>query len=179
VLFVSVQELELRKLPFDVDFAVGEIDFGGLRQVGPLHAEGQAELLSNTLGEIRINGNVRAEIEADCDRCLEPVRRPIDSRFELFYRPAPDKDIAHDVAIDAGEAEIGFYDGAGIELAEVLREYVLLSLPMQQVCSEACQGICPQCGLNRNTGGSCQCDRKRVDERWNALRDLNVGNQKN
>jgi uncharacterized protein len=178
VLFVSVQELELRKVPFDLDFAAGEIDLGGLRQVGPLHAEGQAELLSNTLGEIRIQGTVRAEIEADCDRCLDPVRLPIDSRFDLFYRPAPDMDAPHDIAIDAGEAEIGFYDGPGIELAEVLREYVLLSLPMQQVCAEACQGICPQCGLNRNTG-KCQCDTKLVDERWSALRDLKVGNQKN
>ena len=74
-----------------VDFPAGEIDFGGLRQVGPLHAEGQAELLSNTLGEIRIRGKVKAEIEADCDRCLEPVHRPIDSDFDLFYRPTPDK----------------------------------------------------------------------------------------
>ena len=58
MLFVSVQDLELRKLVFDVDFPAGEIDLGGLRQVGPLHAEGQAELLSNTLGEIRIQGEI-------------------------------------------------------------------------------------------------------------------------
>ena len=44
VLFVSVQELELRKIPFDLDFPAGEMDFGGLRQIGSLHAEGQAEL---------------------------------------------------------------------------------------------------------------------------------------
>jgi uncharacterized protein len=174
VLFVSVQELELRKLPFDVDFPVGEIDLGGLRQVGPLHAEGQAELLSNTLGEMRITGRVRAEIETDCDRCLDLVHRSIDSEFDLFYRPTPDKDAPHELAIDAGEAEIGFYDGEGIELAEVLREYVLLSLPMQQVCKEACQGICPQCGLNRNTG-QCKCETKLVDERWMALRNLKLG----
>jgi uncharacterized protein len=175
VLFVSVQELELRKLPFDVDFPVGEIDLGGLRQVGPLHAEGQAELLSNTLGEMRITGRLRAEIETDCDRCLEPVRRPIDSDFELFYRPAPDKDVPHELAIDEGEAEIGFYEGDGIELAEVFREYVLLALPMQQICKEECQGICPQCGLNRNIGGRCQCEAKLVDDRWTALRDLKLG----
>ena len=173
-MFVSVPELELRKIPFDLDFPAGEIDLGDLRQIGPLHAEGQAELLSNTLGEIRIQGNLRAEIEVDCDRCLEPVRRAMDSPFELFYRPAPDKVIAHDIAIDAGEAEIGFYEGDGIELAEVLREYVLLSLPMQQVCKADCQGMCPQCGLNRNTG-HCQCETKRIDERWTALRDLKVG----
>jgi uncharacterized protein len=177
VLFVSVQELELRKLHFDVDFPAGDIDLGGLRQVGPLHAEGQAELLSNTLGEIRIRGKIHVEIEADCDRCLELIRRPIDSDFDLYYRPTPDSDIPHELAIDEGEAEIGFYDDGGIELAEVMREYVLLALPMQQVCDEACKGICPQCGLNRNTG-HCQCETKLVDERWTALRNLKVGTQK-
>jgi uncharacterized protein len=177
VLFVSVQELELRKVRFDVDFPAGEIDLGGLRQVGPLHSEGQAELLSNTLGEIRIRGRMHVEIEADCDRCLELIRRPIDSDFDLYYRPTPDSDAPHELAIDEGEAEIGFYDGGGIELAEVMREYVLLALPMQQVCDEACKGICPQCGLNRNTG-RCQCETKMVDERWTALRNLKVGSQK-
>ena len=172
-MFLSVQELELRKIRFDVDFPAGEIDLGGLRQIGPLHAEGEAELLSNTLGELRIRGDVRAEIEADCDRCLEPVRLPIDSRFDLFYRPAPEISTPHDIAIDPGEAEIGFYEDGGIELAEALREYVLLSLPMRQVCKAECQGICPQCGLNRNTG-QCQCETKRIDERWTALRDLKV-----
>lgn len=177
MLFVSVQELELRKLPFDVEFSAGEIDLGGLRQIGPLHAVGQAELLSNTLGELRIGGWLTGEIEADCDRCLEAVRRSIDSQFDLFYRPTPDSDVPHERAIDEGEAEIAFYDGDGIELAEVLREYVLLSLPMQQICQQECKGICPQCGLNRNTG-HCQCETKVVDERWTALRDFKVGTTK-
>jgi uncharacterized protein len=177
VLFVSVQELELRKIPFDLDFPAGEMDFGGLRQIGPLHAEGQAELLSNTLGEIRIRGKVKAELEGDCDRCLEPVHRRIDSDFDLFYRPTPENTAHRELAIDEGEAEIGFYEDGGIEIADVIREYVLLSLPMQQICKQDCQGICPQCGLNRNTG-QCQCETKRVDERWTALRDLKVGTRK-
>ena len=62
-------------------------------------------------------------------------------------------------------------------MAEVLREYVLLSLPMQQICQNDCQGMCPQCGLNRNTG-DCQCRDEVVDERWTALRDLKVGTPK-
>jgi uncharacterized protein len=177
VLFVSVQELELRKVPFDLDFPAGEIDLGELRQVGPVHTEGQAELLSNTLGEIRIRGKIHAEIETNCDRCLEPVHRPIDSNFDLFYRPTPEDTAHRELAIDEGEAEIGFYEDGGIELADVVREYVLLSLPMRQICKEDCQGICPQCGLNRNTG-HCHCQAKMTDERWTALRDLKVGTRK-
>jgi uncharacterized protein len=177
VLFVSVQELELRKVPFNLDFPPGEIDFGGLHQVGPLHAEGQAELLSNTLGEIRIRGKVRVDIDAECDRCLDPIRSAVDSEFDLFYRPTPDSSIPHELAIDEGEAEIGFYDDDRIDIAEVLREYILLSMPMQQICKTECKGMCPQCGLNRNTG-HCQCEIRVVDERWTALRNLKVGTPK-
>jgi len=76
-----------------------------------------------------------------------------------------------EIELDEGEAEMGFYDGAGIELKDVLREQVLLSLPMQLVCSEDCKGICSQCGKNKNTG-LCQCEARPADDRWAALRNL-------
>ena len=57
-MFFSVKELELKKVRFDVAFPPGEIDFSGdgLQQSTPLEAQGSAELLANTLGEIRIRG---------------------------------------------------------------------------------------------------------------------------
>jgi uncharacterized protein len=172
-LFLSVQELELRKIRFDEDFPAGEIDFDPtqLKQLGALHTEGEAELLNNTLGEIRIRGRLNVELELACDRCLEPVRYPVNGPFDLYYRLAPRGPLPHDVAIDEGESEIGFYEGGGIELSEILREHILLSLPMHQICREDCAGICPTCGVNRNTG-SCDCSQEQVDDRWAALRDL-------
>jgi uncharacterized protein len=135
-LFLNLRELEIRKVQFDEDFPAGEIDFDSnqLRQTGPLHVTGVAELLNNTLGEIRVRGHVKADMEVACDRCLEPVHFPIDSDFDLFYRPAEQEtEAAHEIAIDPGETEIGFYEGIGMELSEVVREYVLLSLPMQLI----------------------------------------------
>ena len=172
-MFLNLRELELRKVQFDEDFPAGEIDFdlNQLRQIGPLHAEGMAELLNNTLGEIRVRGHVKVDLEVPCDRCLEPVQYPVDQDFDLFYRPSSeDAETAHDLEIDAGEAEIGFYEGVGIELSEVLREHILLSLPMQQICRDSCAGICPTCGRNRNTG-PCGCVEELVNDRWSALRD--------
>lgn len=176
-MFLSVQELELRKIQFDTEFPPGEIEFGGdhVRQIGVLHAEGQAELLSNTLGEIRVRGKLSVEMEMQCDRCLEPTRYPIGGPFDLFYRPAPKGgEVPHEKAIDAGESEIGFYEDGGLELSEALREQVLLSLPMHQVCQEDCAGICPQCGQNWNTG-DCECVQTSTDDRWAALRDIRGG----
>jgi uncharacterized protein len=114
-------------------------------------------------------------MEMQCDRCLEPTRYPIEGPFDLFYRPAPEgDDVPHEKAIDAGESEIGFYEDGGIELSEALREHILLSLPMHQICQEDCAGICPQCGQNRNTG-SCDCVQVPADDRWAALRDIRGG----
>ena len=172
-MFLSVQELEVRKIKFDTDFPAGEIDFdeSQLKQTGPLHAEGEAELLINTLGEIRIRGRLKVDLEMQCDRCLEPVPYPVQSPFEMYYRPTTTGPERHEVAIDEGESQIGFYEDGGIELSDVLREHILLSLPMHQVCREDCAGICPTCGENRNTG-NCQCKEEHVDDRWAALRDL-------
>ncbi len=173
--FFSIQVLEVKKIQFDTDFGPDEIDFDdhSVRQVGNLHAEGTAELLSNTLGEVRVYGTLQVEMEADCDRCLEATRFPLKSSFDLFYRPVVEEANPHhsEVEIDKGEAEMGFYEGAGIELTDVLREQVLLALPMQLVCSETCRGICPLCGKNRNLG-VCHCESKPADDRWAALKEI-------
>ncbi len=174
-MFLSVKELELRKIRFDETLEPGAIDFTGeeLEQASPLHATGVAELLAHTDGELRIRGQYRVELAAQCDRCLGRARFPLEAGFDLYYRPV--SDIAHEeeIEIDEGETEIGFYEGGGIELEEILREQVLLALPMQRVCSDACLGICPVCGKNRNET-TCGCTPERVDDRWGALRNLEL-----
>jgi uncharacterized protein len=171
--FFSVKELELKKVRFDVAFPPGEIDFSGdgLEQSTPLQAQGEAELLANTLGEIRIRGKLSVRMRCPCDRCLEPAEFLIASNFDLFYRPEVEDEYDEEVAIDEGESEIAFYEGGGIELKEILREYILLALPMQRVCHEDCHGICPICGQNRNLV-NCGCQIKAVDDRWAALKKL-------
>jgi uncharacterized protein len=177
--FISVQELELKKVHFDAAFPPGEIQFSDdgdkLTQATPLQAEGSAELIPHTLGEIRVRGHLAVTMRCDCNRCLEPAEFPIDSNFDLFYRPAETAGEAEDeeVEIDEGEAEIAFYEGAGIELKDVLREHVLLAMPMQRVCRAECLGICPVCGQNRNLI-NCGCEAKLVDDRWSALKKVQL-----
>jgi uncharacterized protein len=173
--FFSVRELEVRKARFDVSIPPGQIDFEDkVRQVSNLDAEGSVELLSNTLGEIRVRGRLKVAMEADCDRCLEILKFPLDGEFDLYYRPEPETRGHHsgeEIAIDEGESQIGFYEGAGLELNDILREHILLSLPMQYVCSDTCKGICPLCGKNRNQA-DCGCSQRPADDRWAALKNL-------
>lgn len=171
-MFFHVRDLELRPAVFDTGYSPGEIEFldPKLRQTGVLRTRGKAELVTGSLGEIRVKGHVSVGMEADCDRCLESAKFPIDSDFELYYRPVAEG-YGEEVKIDQSEAEMGFYDGDGIALEEVMREFVLLALPMQRVCSEACKGICPVCGQNRNQR-ECGCHAEAVDDRWEALKNI-------
>lgn len=174
-MFLSVKEMELRKVRFDETFDPGQIEFTGeeIEQVSPLAANGVAELLAHSDGEVRIQGRYTVEMASQCDRCLGRARFALDAGFDLFYRPA--SQIAHEeeVGIDEGEAEIGFYEGGGMELEDILREQVLLALPMQRVCSDVCKGICPVCGKNRNES-ECGCSLETRDDRWGALRKLEI-----
>jgi uncharacterized protein len=174
-MFLSVKELELRKIRFDETLQPGQIDFSGeeLEQVAPLAAKRQAELLAQTDGEVRIQGRYTVEMASQCDRCLGRARFALDTGFDLFYRPASFIAREEEVEIDEGEAEIGFYEGGGLELEDILREQVLLALPMQRVCSDVCKGICPVCGRNRNET-ECGCKLDSHDDRWGALRKLEL-----
>ena len=105
-----------------------------------------------------------------------PGRRALSAgqrfRSVLPARLASSRD-EEEVEIDEGEAEIGFYEDGGMELEDILREQVLLALPMQRVCSEVCKGICPVCGKNRNET-ECDCKLESHDDRWGALRNLEL-----
>jgi uncharacterized protein len=172
-MFISLQELELRPVRFSVDMPAGEIDFvNPAVQASVLHAAGTAELVSHALDEIRIRGNLSVYVEAPCDRCLEPARSRLAKDFDLVYMPTPE-DLTGERAIDEAASDVGFYSGAGIELNDVLREVVLLALPMRWMCQDDCKGICPSCGRNRNEE-DCSCNNKAADDRWSKLRSIRV-----
>ena len=172
-MFFSVRDLEVKKIHFETEYPAGEIDFldPGVEQYSVLKTRGVAELLSNTLGEIRVKGHLDVTIQAACDRCLEPAQFPVDSDFDLFYRPVESGVLPEEARIDDGELEIAFYEEGGVALKDVLREFVLLAMPMRKLCREDCRGICPLCGSNRNLK-ECRCEENPVDSRWAALKNI-------
>ncbi len=177
-MFISIQELEQREIRFDEEFRPGAIDLGSeVRLKTPLKAAGRATLLEenrgkrNVVEDIRLVGDLKTRLELRCARCLEPVVREVASTFDLLFRP---------LGVDAGEAErsigeadteIGYYSGEGVLLEDVLREQVLLAMPMRAVCRDDCKGLCPQCGRNWNEG-RCDCSGAAPDERWSALKEI-------
>jgi uncharacterized protein len=109
-------------------------------------------------------------MQATCDRCLETADFPIENQFDLLYMPA-DTGKGGEDEIDHAAIEVGFYEGNGLALEEILREVVLLAVPMQLICREDCKGICPICGQNRNQR-DCGCQTEAVNDRWSKLKTL-------
>ena len=172
-----VADLQLHKRDFNENFPPRAIDFGSdLRQVGPLHTQGRVELIVEHRGhkenieDIRVVGKLDATMEVSCARCLDPVIHKVNWAFDLLYRPLGVDRRAEEVAISEADTEIGYYEGDGLLLEDMLREQVLLATPVKLVCRDECKGLCPQCGTNLNVE-TCNC-QQRGDPRWAALSEL-------
>jgi uncharacterized protein len=153
-----------------MEVPAGKIDYNSsITQSSSLQAEGKAELLSSALGEVRIRGKLSVRVDTGCDRCLENATVAIDNAFDLVYLPATEAQAGGEDEVAEAALEVGFYEGEGIELNDVFREVVLLALPMQVFCHDACKGICPVCGQNRNSK-DCDCALESTDDRWSKLK---------
>jgi len=174
----KVSELEREPIDFDLQLAPGAVDPGQeAEQIGPLAAAGHAEVLHEHRGpreivaDIRLKGFFSGNFQVPCARCVEPVAIPLKADFDLIFRPAAADGEATERSITAPETEIGYYQKDSLSLEDVLREQVLLSLPVRTLCKPDCKGLCPRCGENRNST-ACSCDEGPSDPRWEALAGL-------
>jgi uncharacterized protein len=174
----KVSELEREPIEFDLQLPQGAVDFGEeAEQAGPLATSGRAEVIHEHRGpkdivaDIRLKGSFSGRFQVPCARCVEPVEIPLAAEFDLIFRPAEADSEAPERSITAPETEIGYYQKDSLALEDVLREQVLLSLPVRTLCKPDCKGLCPRCGANRNSQ-PCKCDEGPSDPRWEALSGL-------
>ncbi|WP_344258652.1 YceD family protein [Streptomyces sodiiphilus] len=148
------------------------IEVIGVPQGAPLEVELRME---SVMEGVLVTGTARAPVEGECVRCLEPLQRECEAEFqEMFsYPDAVDRSRTADTGGDAGDTEEDTHvlEGDLFDLEPVLRDAVVLALPLQPVCREDCPGLCPQCGalLARDPGHHHD---DAVDIRWAALQEL-------
>ncbi|MDX3404422.1 DUF177 domain-containing protein [Streptomyces sp. ME01-18h] len=151
-------------------------DFGLQGVIGvPEGAPVELDLrLESVMEGVLVTGTARARAAGECVRCLEPLEQQLEADFqELFSYPDAD-DRGRPVAEpgdDAEDDEDRFFAEDGlIGLEPVLRDAVVLALPMQPVCQEDCRGLCSQCGVRLSDDPDHHHDA--VDIRWAALQGL-------
>ena len=130
--------------------------------------------------DFRVEGELNGLLLHECVRCLESFTRPADLSFRVVYKELSRRLSKEPKA--AGDSEPEETDchpvvEQRIELQEMLREQLILSVPMQPLCSEACQGLCQVCGQNLNVQ-RCGCGEVKVESPFAILQEAFKPSQK-
>jgi DUF177 domain-containing protein len=137
-----------------------EAVLGGLAVSGSTVPEGELVTVDAHLESVNegivVTGHVRAPWRGECRRCLRQVEDEVDATLLEVFEPEP------------VEGETRRLEGTTIDLEPVARESVLLELPLAPLCTEACRGLCDQCGADRNADPA-HAHEAPGDPRWSAL----------
>jgi uncharacterized protein len=168
--FVDLKDLS-EKVSLEGAFEPGAIDFAseGLRQLGPLQWRATAERVGE---EVRIAGSVDAVVELSCSRCLEPAKVEVGRAFDLFFRENDENMYDEDeVELTEEDTRTAFFSGTQLAVGDILREQLLLALPMKALCKVDCKGLCPVCGTNRNLN-TCNCSDESFSPNMEKLLEI-------
>jgi uncharacterized protein len=138
------------------------------RLVGPVHLTAD---LRKDHEKIRLTGRIESMLDLSCGRCLDGFRIPVDTTFDLLYLPAAAEPTAVEREVEADDLGTSYYRDGVVDLADLVREQIVLALPMKPLCRDACRGLCVECGTNLNTG-TCSCTHQWEDPRLAPLKAL-------
>lgn len=136
---------------------------GDARPLGEgVHVTGRLSAAGH--GRFYFSGAFQGAASAECRRCLADVQLDVSSELHLLFAESGLDDAEEDdvVLIPPGAREL--------DLRPALREEWLLTVPAFALCRDDCKGLCPSCGIDRNTG-ACNC-ATASDPRWAGLRDV-------
>src|SRR5688572_17121501 len=108
---------------------------------------------------VHVRGGLSLRLGLECGRCLESYPFALDQDLDLFYLPhgaEDDEEEEDEVELADRDMVVAYHQGERLDLGEMIREQIFLALPMKRLCREACAGLCPTCGANRNTR-PCSC----------------------
>jgi uncharacterized protein len=140
-----------------------------VKLTAPATVNGKIRLAGN---EVFVNGHVDTRAQVECDRCLKLIELPVNADFELEYITGSEYETSAVAELTEAEMSVAVFDGEALDVDEIVKEQILLAVPTRMLCREDCKGICPQCGVDKNTG-ECNCETKEIDPRWAALKNLN------
>jgi uncharacterized protein len=122
-----------------------------------------------TLKVTRTNYGVLAEahytveVEQECGRCLEPAQSTIVSDLSEEFLPTTSIVTGLPVELDADPDSPRINANHEVDLTDLIRQDIVVQQPLQPLCRPDCPGLCPNCGLELQTG-ACGCDTQDDDE---------------
>jgi DUF177 domain-containing protein len=167
---IELEKLEESGGRFARTYAIGELEFDEqeLSLIEPVTVEARIKRKGE---EVQLRGNLRAKVAVPCGRCLKSVELPIDVKFAERFASTVSWKNEEQHELSESDLNLAAFDGAAIELDDLVREEIILALPGRLLCGEACKGLCSICGADLNVS-NCDCRSKQVDSRWEKLKDL-------
>jgi len=143
---------------------LGIVDLVGV----PVGADLELDLrLESVMDGVLVTGTATAPVTGECGRCLAAVSDTLTVPLQqLFVYP----EASHGPEQD-DEDEVARLQGDLLDLAPVLRDAVVLALPLTPLCREDCQGLCATCG-ERLDDLPDDHTHDTTDARWGALAGL-------
>jgi uncharacterized protein len=123
------------------------------------------------------SGTFKGHVVIACSRCVSEVQLEIDERLRVTFlppaeMPKDDDESEEGAEVTEGDLDVFAFDGETIDLEPLFREQFVLAVPFAPVCREDCKGLCPQCGIDLNSG-TCSCEQP-IDPRLAALKGLKL-----
>jgi uncharacterized protein len=128
--------------------------------------DGSVRMMHTNTG-ILVQGSLRAQTMLACARCLEPVAMTLPVELEEVFSPTIDILTGREIVPEEEDRALWIDEHHILDLTEVLRQDVLVAMPLHVLCNEDCRGLCPTCGQNLNEG-PCGC-KPAPDPRWGPL----------
>jgi len=155
-----------------LEVSPSELDSDEIVHLGPVSITANVQKGSRAR-EYLVEGSAKFTADLTCSRCLDPYPFASTSPFHLRFQPRPDvpQGADEEIEIAPDELDVEFYSDRSISLRDLALEQIQLSIPMKPLCTDACLGLCPTCGANRN-GEKCACEELVVDARWGALSEI-------
>jgi uncharacterized protein len=169
---IELDKLEERGGKFEQVYETTELPLEDpeVRLVEPAEVQGR---IRRTGKEVQLQGKLHTKLETVCGRCLQPVELPITTEFNERFVRSVSWAAEEQHQLQAEDLNIAVFDGEGIELDDLVREELLLALPVSVLCRDDCKGLCPVCGIDRNAN-DCQCENDEPDSRWQKLKELQM-----
>jgi uncharacterized protein len=152
----SMQELD-RTLPAPDGWKVELI---GVPVGAPVHLQLRLE---SVMEGVLVSGQADVPVAGSCARCLEPLEDTLELDLqELFAYPGSTTEATSE------EDEVRLVEGETLDLEPMVRDAVVLALPLSPVCDENCSGLCVDCG-QRLDDLPADHTHEVIDPRWAGL----------
>ena len=120
-----------------------------------------------------LEGMLKSILELRCVRCLENFPFSINSNFHYTLLPVSSVSFPEEMELTPEDLEIEYFDGKQVDLFPLVREQVILAVPLNPLCKDTCKGLCPICGENLNINKcSCLSDKELKESPFSKLKIL-------